>query len=163
MNFKAFSILSLFVLSPVFSGCGGSGGSGSGGGNSPTAAAAPAPVNVAGTWRGPVTSTVSGSITAALRLDQYSSNLTALSGTYATSDGGSTPIAGNIHGTTANFTITKTGPDCSGSYKSTGDVTIFGNGVKTMVYTSSVACNPACVGNESEVGNLIFASYSGPN
>ena len=157
MNIKAFSILSsLLVISPAFSGCG------SGSSNSPTAATAPAPVNVAGTWRGTVNSTVAGSITATLRLNQYSSNLTALNGTYATSDGGSTPIAGIIHGTTANFTITKTGPDCSGSFNGTGDVTIFGNGVKTMGYSSSVASNAACVGNESVVGNLIFASYSGP-
>jgi hypothetical protein len=159
MKFTAFSILSLFVLSPAFSGCGGN----SGGGNSPTAAVAPAPVNVAGTWRGPVTSTVAGSITATLRLNQYSSNNTAINGTYATSDGGSTPIAGNIHGTTANFTITKTGPGCSGSYSGAGIVTIFPNGVKTMGYNSSVASNPACVGNESVIGNLIFASYSGPS
>jgi hypothetical protein len=158
MNFKAFSILSLFVLSPAFSGCGGSSS-----GNSPAAAAAPAPVKVAGTWRGPVTSTVAGSYTATLRLNQYSSNLTALNGTYATSDGGSTSIAGNIHGTTANFAITQTGPGCSGSYKGTGNVTIFGNGVKSMGYSSSVASNPACVGNESIVGTLIFASYSGPS
>jgi hypothetical protein len=154
MNFRAFSILSLFVLSPAFSGCSGSGG------NSPTVAADPAAVNVAGTWRGPVNSTVAGSITATLRLNQYSSNNTALNGTYATSDGGSTPIAGNIHGTTANFTIIKTGPGCSGSFKGTGDVTIFGNGVKSMDYSSSVASNPACVGNEIVTGNLLFASMT---
>lgn len=158
MKFKAFSILSLLVLSPAFSGC--SGGSGD---NSPAAAAGPAPVNVAGTWRGPVTSTVAGSITATLRLNQYSSNNTALNGTYATSDGGSTPIAGNIHGTTANFTITKTGPGCSGSFNGTGVVSIFGNGVKSMDYSSSVASNAACVGNEIVTGDLVFASYSGPS
>jgi hypothetical protein len=152
MNFKAFSILSFFVLSSAFSGCGGNSS------NSSTTAAEPAPVNAAGTWRGPVTSTVSGSITATLRLNQYSSNRTALSGTYATPDGGSVPIAGNIHGSTANFTITKTGPGCSGSYKGTGVVTFFPNGVKTMGYSSSVASNAACVGNEIATGDLIFAS-----
>lgn len=159
MNFKKFSILSLLVLSPAFSGCSGSGG------NSPAAATLPAPVNVAGTWRGPVTSTVSGSYTATLRLNQYSSNNTALIGTYSaysTSYGSPVPvpIAGNIHGTTANFTITKTGPACSGSYKAAGVVTIFGNGVKSMDYSSNVASNPACVGNESVVGTLIFASMT---
>lgn len=157
MKFTAFSILSLFVLSPALSGCSGSGG---GSGNSPAAATDPAPVNVAGTWRGPVTSTVAGSITATLRLNQYSSNNTALSGTYSMSDGGSTPIAGNIHGTTANFTMTETGPGCSGSYQGTGVVTIFGNGVKTIDYSSSVASNPACVGNESVTGTLTFTSMT---
>ena len=152
MNFRTFSILSLFVLSSALSGCGGSNG------NSPTTAPDPAPVNAAGTWRGSVTSTVSGSSTATLRLNQYSSNHTALSGTYATSDGGSTPIAGNIYGTTANFTITKTGPGCSGSYSGAGNITIFPNGVKTMGYSSRVASNAACVGNENVVGTLIFAS-----
>ena len=152
MNFKAFSVLSLLALLPAFSGCGGSDGSSS------TPAALQAPVNAAGTWRGPVISSVAGSITATLRLKQYSSNRTAVSGTYDTSDGGSVPIAGNIHGTTANFTITKTGPACSGSFKGTGVVTIFGNGVKTMDYSSSVASNAACVGNEIATGDLIFAS-----
>jgi hypothetical protein len=154
MNFKAFSFLSLLVLTPAFSGCGSSSG------NSPATAATPAPVNAAGTWRGPVTSTVSGSNTATLRLTQYSSNRTALSGTYATSDGGSTPIAGNIHGATASFTITKTGPGCSGSFKGMGVVTIYGNGMKSMDYSSSVASNPACVGNELVTGNLVFASMT---
>lgn len=153
MNLRAFAVLSLFVLPPAFSGCGGGTSTGS-----PTTAAAPAPVTAAGTWRGTVNSTVAGSITATLILKQYSSNLTALSGTYATSDGGSVPIAGNIHGTTANFTITKTGPACTGSYSGKGVVTIFGNGEKTMGYSSSVASNAACVGNEIVAGNLVFAS-----
>ena len=153
MRFATFSILSLFVLSPAFSGCGGNSGS-----NSPTAAADPAPANVAGTWRGPVNSTVSGSITATLRLTQYSSNRTGLKGTYATSDGGSVPLTGSIHGTTANFTIIKTGPGCSGSYGGAGNITIFANGAKSMEYSSSVANNAACVGNEIVTGNLVFAS-----
>jgi hypothetical protein len=154
MNFRAFSILSLFALSTLFSGCGGSS-------TSPSAtAAAPAPVNAAGTWRGAVNSTVSGTNTATLRLDQYSSNRTGLSGTYATSDGGSVPITGYIHGTTASFTIMKTGPGCSGSYYGAGIITIFPNGVKTMGYSSSVASNAACVGNESVTGTLTFASMT---
>jgi hypothetical protein len=153
MNFKAFSILSVFVLSSALSGCGG------GDSTSPAATVADqAPVSAAGTWKGTVNSTVAGSIAARLILKQYSSNLTALSGTYATSDGGSVPIAGNIHGTTASFTITKTGPGCTGSYSGKGAVTIFGNGVKTMDYSSSVASNAACVGNEIVTGYLIYSS-----
>ena len=155
MNFKAFAILSLCTLSPAFSGCGGGSGTGT---SSPTTAADQTPVSAAGAWKGTVNSTVAGSLSARLVLRQYSSNLTALSGTYATSDGGSTPIAGNIHGTTANFTIEKTGPGCSGSYDGTGAVTVFGNGVKTMGYSSSVASNAACVGNEIVTGYLIFSS-----
>lgn len=153
MNFKAFSILSLFVLSSAFSGCGGSTSTGS-----PATTADQTPVSAAGTWTGNVSSTVAGTVLVTLRLKQYSSNRTALSGTYATSDGGSTPITGTIHGKTASFTITKTGPGCSGSYNGTGVVTIFGNGVKTMGYSSSVASNAACVGNEIVTGNLVFAS-----
>ncbi|MGD0585357.1 MAG: hypothetical protein ABSA86_06230 [Oryzomonas sp.] len=157
MNFKALSILSLLALSSLLSGCDGDSGSGA---SQSTTAAAPAPVNAAGTWRGIINSTVSGSNTATLRLDQYSSNLTALSGTFATSDGGSAPIGGTIHGDTASFTITLTGPGCSGSYQGTGVITIFGNGVKSMGYSSSVASNAACVGNEIVTGNLIFASMT---
>ncbi len=152
MNFKVLAISSFLALSPALSGCGGTGTSSS------TTAADQTPVSAAGTWRGTVNSTVAGSITAMLRLNQYSSNHTALSGTYATSDGGSAPITGTIHGTTASFTITKTGPGCSGNYNGTGAVTIFGNGVKTMGYSSHVASNAACVGNEIVAGNLIFAS-----
>jgi hypothetical protein len=167
MNFKTFSILYFFVLPPALAGCGD-------GGNSPTAAAAQAPVNAAGTWRGNVNSTVSGLNTATLRLKQYSSNNTALSGTYAikfklysSHNSGigpyvmsdvSVPITGIIHGSTANFTITQTGPGCSGSFKGMGVITIFGNGVKSMGYSSSVASNAACVGNEIATGDLIFAS-----
>jgi len=152
MNFKAFVILSLFVLSSAFSGCGGDST------GSATTAADQTPVSAAGTWKGTVNSTVADSLTARLILKQYSSNLTALSGTYATSDGGSVPIAGNIHGTTATFTITKTGPGCTGSYSGTGAVTIFPNGVKTMGYSSTVASNAACVGNEIVTGYLLYSS-----
>lgn len=168
MKFTAFAILSLFVLSPALSGCGGDSTSPS------TTAADPTPVTAAGTWRGPVDSTVAGPTTATLRLKQYSSNRTALSGTYAvkftrysSNNSGigtyvmsdvSVPITGTIHGTTANFTITKTGPGCTGSYKGTGVVTIFPNGAKAMGYNSSVASNAACVGNEIVTGDLVFAS-----
>jgi hypothetical protein len=152
MNFNSFAILSLFALVPAFSGCGGDSTSSS------TTAAEPAPVSAAGTWKGTVNSRVAGPLTARLILKQYSSNLTALSGTYATSDGGSVPIAGTIHGTTANFSITKTGPGCSGSYNGTGAVTIFSNGVKKMDYSSSVASNSECVGNDIVTGYLLFSS-----
>jgi len=160
MKSNILLLLSASLLSLAFSGCGGSSGNSS---TTTPATTVAKPFNAAGTWRGTVNSSISGANAATLRLKQYSSNNTALTGTYSTSDdAGSVPITGIIHDKTASFTIKKTGPGCSGSYKATGVVTDFGNGVKTIGYSSSVASNPDCVGNEIVVGVLAFASYSGP-
>lgn len=118
--------------------CGGGGGGSSAPNNQPPA------VNVTGTWRGPVVSSVTGTSTATLTLTQ---NGAALTGTYATSGGVGGNLTGTVSGYAANVTITPTLAGCTGSLGGTGTVS---GTTMTFAYSGATSCG----GPESGSGTL---------
>ena len=133
----------LVAVAIGMAGCGGGGDSGT--------PAAPPSVNVTGTWSGPYNSSVAGSRTMTVNLQQSGASLT---GTYSSSAGGLGSISGSVSGNTASLTITVTTPGCSGSFNGTGIVDVPQTGSPTMSFSYNGATNAACGGQESGTGNL---------
>ncbi len=130
--------LLVFSLGFIFS-CGGGGYS----------AHSPSPsVNATGTWHGSYNSTVFGTQTMTLNIQQ---NGAALTGTYSSSTGATGTISGTVSDNTASFTITVTTSGCSGNFDGTGIIDTQANpNTMSFQYNGSSTCG----GNESGTGNL---------
>lgn len=118
--------------------CGGGGSSASAPTNQPPA------VDVTGTWRGNVNSSVTGTVTATLSLTQNGASVT---GNYSTPAGQLGTIVGAVSGYNLSGTITPTQQGCTGSLSATGMVS--GNSM-SFSYNGSTSCG----GPETGTGNL---------
>jgi len=117
-----------------------------GGGGSSSPGVDSASVNVTGTWRGPVVSSVAGSSTATLTLNQTG---TTVSGTYATTGGQAGSVVGTVSGATLAFNITPTQAGCTGALSGTGNVT------NTTAMAFGYSGTTSCGGAETGTGNLV--------
>lgn len=136
----------LVIVTGVLFGCGGGGGDGTSGQTS----AAPPTVNVTGTWRGSVTSSLTGTSTVTYDLFQNGANVT---GNYSTTAGALGSVTGTISGNTGTFTVTPSQAGCTGSISVTGNVTVpVGGGQPTMSF--SYNGSTSCGGTENGTGNV---------
>lgn len=118
------------------------------GGDTPTE---PFSVNATGTWRGSYNSSVYGSQTMTLNIQQSGA---ALTGTFSSSTGSLGQISGSVSGNTATVIITITTPGCSGSFDVTGIINTQPNSdTMSFHYNGSGACGSPAI-QESGTGNL---------
>ena len=135
-------LLAVTLLAFSLMACGGGGG-----GSSPPPALPS--VDVTGRWVGPYNSSVFGSQTASVIVQQVGATVT---GTYSSSTGALGTVSGSVSSDTLSFTITVTTPGCSGSSTGTGIVDIPAAGNLTMSFSASGSST--CGGPESVTGIL---------
>jgi hypothetical protein len=123
-------------------------GCGDGGGDSSPPPAPPA-VDVTGTWSGPYNSSVFGSRSMTMNLQQIGGSVT---GTYSSSTGALGTVSGSVSDNTMSGTITVTTPGCSGSFNGTGIVNI--PPISRQQMSFSYNGSSTCGGAESGTGFL---------
>lgn len=136
--------LAMLLVTCFFLGaCGGGGG-----GSSSTPAAAPS-VDVTGIWTGTLTSSVSGTVTATLKVTQTGASVT---GNYISSNGAFGNVSGTVSGNTLSFKITPSQAGCTGDLSGSGVATTPSSGQPTMSFNYSGSTS--CGGPETGTGNL---------
>jgi len=125
-------------------------GCGSGGSdNTTTTTTTTPPLDVTGTWKGAVNSSVTGAATSTLVLAETGTNVT---GSYSTTSSVTGDMVGTLNSTIFTFSLTPTMAHCTGALSGTGTITTPTTGQPTMSFTYSGTTS--CGGAESGTGSL---------